>query len=496
MRARFVGARAAPALVVLLGLLAVPGAAAPEPPAAWPILGVDPLKQGTMMEDHACALRHWVEQGISDAVLLHIDTHDDFRTLRPGVAESLNSLRAHADLPSLTPAGCGGTSDLFNEGNFVRAAVALGVVKEVVWVVPFTFLSETDAGDRLQRYLRQAGFSAVERESFRLADGFYRGVVANVPLTICVQEHLPHLGESILLSIDADFFPFAAFYRGFTALSEIRALFSALREARYAVRDVVLSYSVQDGYLPVGLRWIGEAVVELLRDPSLVQSKDPPERWKALQQLALLKTRGEKGEAELLDRALELLANQPHDPALLLYAAEAVVRHGGDEKALTYAVEACKIEKGYCVGLREIGLQLLERGNFAAGSLFFAAGDRLLPGMRYGQLDKGMALVKIGRTSEAMEIFEEINARAGAFPVGFVIGALQELAGDRKAARLSFDKALAVVESSPYISVTHLEIEEAVKRAAAFYREEGLFREAGLLENDSRLRMNNAGEGL
>jgi tetratricopeptide (TPR) repeat protein len=314
-------------------------------------------------------------------------------------------------------------------------------------------------------------------------------------VAICAQERLPRISDPVLLSLDADFFPHAARYRGVTVLTEIRALLSALRDARYAVRDAVVAHSVQDGAVPIELRWAGEAVVEMLRDPSIALQEEPPERWSALQRLTLLKAGGQAKAGELLNVALSLLQRQPHDPALLLFAAEAAAGHGGGDAALAYAEQACRVDRGYCVGLREVGLQLLERGAVDDAAPFFAAAERLLPGMSYGQLDEGILLAKAGRLVEAVATLEKLIAREGAFPVAFLVGAIHVASGDRAAARRSYDLALAALAQSPYAAVTREETAGAIRGAAIFYRDEGLVAQAELLVRDVRLRPSPDGAG-
>lgn len=473
------------AAALALGLGGSALAAAPAPPL--PVLGVDPIAQGTVLENHDCALQHWLERGFSGAVLLHVDTHDDMRPVDERRLAALRELRDRGEIAAMAPRGCGTRTALFNEGNFIRAAAGLGIVREVVWVVPFTFLHEEGATERLARYLDRAGFSSADAATFQLKDGWYRGTVGGLPVTLCDQERLPPLAEPVLLSVDVDYFPFAASYRGHTLIAEIRLFFSAIRQARYAVRDTVVAYSVQSGYLPVRLRWVGDAVAEVLRDPAIGTRAEAPARWKDLQQLELLAAREDAGLLGL-NLAFGLLEKQPHDPALQMYAAETSAVHGSGETALAYAEEACTQDRGYCVGLREIGLRLLERGDVALGLRGFEIGERLLPGMSYGQMDKGLALLGAGRRIEALKALEEIRAREGPFPIGFLIGALWLEAGDRVLARQLFDEALAALEQAPHIGVPNKQVEEAVQRAAAFYREEGLFREAQALAVDPRLR--------
>ena len=292
----------------------------------------------------------------------------------------------------------------------------------------------------------------------------------------------------MLLSLDADYLH-AARYRGITLLTEIRALVASLRDARYTVRDVVVAHSVQGGAMPVELRWAGEAVVELLRDPAIALQQEPPERWNALQRLVLLKAGGRAKEGEMLNVALSLLERQPHDPALLLFAAEAAAGHGGGSAALAYAEQACRVDRGYCVGLREVGLQLLERGAVDDAATFFAAAERLLPGMAYRRIDEGILLATDGRTAAAVATLEKQIEHDGAFPGAFLAGAIHVASGDRAAARRSYDAARAALAKSAHASVTRAEVAGAIGGAAIFYRDEGLAAQAELLERDPRLRL-------
>lgn len=476
-------------LLAVLTFARVPGVAALGPPVPPPVLGVDPLPQGAVVEIHAEALSRWVERGFAGAVLLHIGMNHDLWNIEAGNLAALKALRDRGDIDALARAGRGGLSGLFHDGNFIRAAAGLGVVREVVWVIPFTFLREVDASERLKAFLGREGLSPADVGTFQLADGCYRGTVGNLPVAVCGQDRLPRIDTPVLLSLDIGFIPCAADFHGLTFLTEMRSLFAALRAVRYSVQDAVVAYTVHPQHLPVELRWIGEAVVEILHEPALALADAPPERWTALQQLYLLKVKGPPGEGEMLDMALSLLEKHPHDPALLLFAAEASARHGGGGAALSYAEQACSVDQGYCVGLREIGLQLSDQGNLDAGARFFAAGERLRPGMEYRQFDMGIALWRAGRPVEALDALGKIREHDGAFPSGFVIGAMHAALGDRAAARLSFDNALAVVERTQSIAVSVPEVAQAIQRAAAFYREAGLTREAALLETDPRLQL-------
>jgi len=93
----------------------------------------------------------------------------------------------------------------------------------------------------------------------------------------------------------------------------------------------------------------------------------------------------------------------------------------------------------------------------------------------------------VGKPAEALAALEKLRERDGAFPSAFLIGAIHLFRGDRAAARLSFDAALTAIERLTDVLVARQEIAQVIVTAAAFYREEGLKRQAERLEGDPRL---------
>lgn len=474
---------------MFLILIVAPAFAGAVPSSVLPILGVDPMPQGTIVENHQDALPHWVEAGLTGAVLLHISADSGLRNVAPERMEALKGLSSRRDLAGLHRTGRSGEGRLYDAGSFVRVAAGLGIVREVVWITPLPLMDTEDAAKHLKDYVGRAGLSAEDAETFRPESGCLQGRVGGIPVSLCSQERLPVIRDPVLLSIDASYLLSAASARGIAFTTESRSLFTTLRAARYSAMDTVFAYSGQEGELPPDLRWVGEMVCYTLQNPAVILTDNPPERWAALQALSTFGAGGRQREMEMLGFAIAQLEKQPHDPAFLLYAAEATDRHGGGERALAYAEEACRMDRGYCVGLREVGLRFIERGDVEAGLSFFAAGERLLPGMEYGQFELGIALMKAGRPAEAQEALEKERGKNGAFPSGFLIGVTQLYRGDRAAARVSFDAALAAIERLTDLRVARPEIAQVIATAAAFYREEGLEQRARQLENDPRLRL-------
>ncbi|HEY5999000.1 MAG TPA: hypothetical protein VI078_06800 [bacterium] len=479
------------ALALLLALFAAgraAGGTAAAAPPSLPVLAVDPLPRGIVVESPADVLPHWVAQGVTGAVLLLIDASAGLHDISPENVTALKALQVRGDVEGLFRAGHSGVAGVFHEWNWLRAASVLGVVREMTWIVPFPVPDGDDVGEDLKGFLGTVGLSAGEIASFRPADGCFRGLVGELQAAICSVDRFPRAAAPVVLSVGAEYFSSSARVHGHTELAAIRRLFTALRETRYEVKDAVLVSAMEQGDWPVELRWLGEVVMEALGDPALVVRDEPPERWNVLQRLSLLRLEGAAGEAELLDFGLSLLEKDPHNSALLLFAALASADHGGGSAALSYAEQACSVDPGYCVGLRELGLQFCRKGDFETGGRFLDSAERLRPGMTYRQYDVGIALWGAGRTAEALDALGKVVSRQGASPAGFVVGAMQAALGDRAAARRSFDGAVAALGQLRSMIVTRKEVGDAIVRAAAFYREEGLAEKAQALESDPRLR--------
>jgi len=109
--------------------------------------------------------------------------------------------------------------------------------------------------------------------------------------------------------------------------------------------------------------------------------------------------------------------------------------------------------------------------------------------MTYGQLERGFWLLQdASRRAEALRVFQSLSGGRQAFPAAFLAGALHLSLGDRQSAHLQFDKALEVLRTTPDAQVADPDTARAVQDAARLYREEGLARQAELLEGNPRLR--------
>lgn len=469
-------------------LLGIVRSVALADPAPSPVFGVDPLPAFGELENRTEGLQRWAFRGYDKAVLLHVDTHARARPIGTGQAAVLAAIRSLPAGGSSAPAGFESQAKRSAfETAFVTGAVSLGIVRETYWIVPFDYFRTPDPASSLRADMKAAGFLDEDLHTFALRDGCFRGRAGGAPFAVCGLESLPQIAEPVLLDISADFALSAAAARGTNPVTEYRKLLAAMAARKYAVVDAVLFASVDPGEVPPDLRWVGETMAQALRDPALLASVQPPKRWTLLQSVAMLQGLGNPSEA--LHQILPYLTIHEDDPALQLYAAQAMAGLGNTGEALVHAELACRLHQGYCSGLPWIGLHLFAAGDLDGGERFFSVVGRMRPKLAYGQVARGIALKMAGRLPEALKVFLAVSEGEDAFPGGFLAGGLLSQRGDREGAVQQFDRALDAMRRQPDAEIADPEIAQAIRDAVRLYRAQGLTQRAQVLEDEARLKI-------
>jgi tetratricopeptide (TPR) repeat protein len=263
--------RAALGALGALAVLAGPGCGK-APPAA-PSESESPAPVVHRVENHSSALIVWRRARVRDRVLVHLDGQPDMDWLPDltvaRIAASdpleLGELEQHPYAPG------GRTLDRFGVSNFIYPATRLGIVREVVWVVPDGTLADAAAASALVREVilgRMQMIGLEEARGFHLAGRTVQGTLWGVPVTICELADLPYFAEPVLLDVDLGFFTTHSALTPrvldwpWTTPEEVLA---ALRRKGVRTDRVTISYSTMGGLLPPEDRWLGPALEALLR---------------------------------------------------------------------------------------------------------------------------------------------------------------------------------------------------------------------------------------
>lgn len=439
-----------------------------------PVPNVMKLFDVKVMEDHKEALDHWIKKGFRDAVLVSIDAHDDIqmlstekmnrlkdvyqKTVRSGVSDN-NFMEIESTLPLVT------------NGNFINAAVKLGIIKKVVWIVPSTYRLLQGNRIQLESLLKTYGFPDKDIDTFQMKNGCFSGIAFEVPLDICDVNTLPYLNEPVLLSIDVDFFPPSVTDYDHNIAKSVKHMVKALFNNGYTIRDTVVAYSVNGGFLSTNHRWVGDLTVDLLRSPEMRAQPELTKKYSVLQTADLLLSMHRY--KDLLDYLLPYLKGDEENPAITMYVAKAYYELGEIDKSFAYAKKVCIAENNYCYGLPEIGSSVMNDHGLESSARFFIHGYEMCPKMDYSQFRFALNLKESGRYNEAIKYFKIFKKFHGPFPTDFYIAEAYLLKGDESSAMQYFDSGKSALLKDPS-ALTSFGDPKVIKKAVRFYKENDL----------------------
>jgi tetratricopeptide (TPR) repeat protein len=455
----------------------------------YPVLGTNMIEHVGVFEDHRDALAHWIKKGIRNAVLVNIDAHDDLKRVPPEQMEMVKAAyqQREGDYRDAEVA-LGGYAAVSNS-NFIHAAAKLGIIKKVLWVVPATYDLFSDPGNRLAALLKMYGFRDEDIKTFRIKNGCFIGATDGIPLTICDIRSLPDVSEPVLLSVDVDYFPAMVNDNDSRITDSVKQTFNALFNKGYAIRDAIVAYSVNGGFMDPCYRWVGDLVIDNLRIPGLVSQAGLPDRYFLLQRADLLLMMKRYGE--LLDDLSPFLHDAVAEPAILSYAAKACQGLGETEKSFHYAEKACLSDNRYCYCLPELGTIVLDEKGVDAAERFFVRGYDLCPDMDYGQFRFAMALKEFGRHDDAIKYFKDFRNCYGSFPVDLYIAETFLRKGDERSAMRYYDSCRTELAKNPAVLAGFGDFNK-IENAAVFYDRRGYARYASLLRDSIKFKDNEA----
>lgn len=198
------------------------------------------------MEDHRDAYFFWKKLGVFACTCVHVDAHLDTCEFQ-------------------LPGAAGLQQPEINCGNYLLPAMKEGIVTRLVWVVP-PHLPGLDLLGWVRRELPAWVHPTLsEVLSWTLCQGRVEGTLKGCPLVICTSDNLPALPEPVLLDIDADYFlgPQDEVWQSPLQLKQ--------QLAGLEVQALTVAYSVEGGYTPPALRWLGDQALLAWQDPDRAQ---------------------------------------------------------------------------------------------------------------------------------------------------------------------------------------------------------------------------------
>lgn len=419
---RTISTRLAGTIALFLSALVVAGCAgnpssqrSPERAAAR--VGVDPVPLVHLLENHSSALIAWRRAGARDRVLVHFDGHADLDWIPDDTVARIAAIQPEElETLELHPYALDATvHQRFAIWNFIYPAARLGMVRELVWVVPDGTLEDTASANRLFREIlidKLEMISLEEAQRFQAVGRTIRGQALGLPVLICELADLPAIDEPVLLDLDLDYFTTAsAITMQVTRRPRISPedVLLALQERGIRTDLATISLSTIGGYMPAVNRWMGHYLQDRLRDPST-----EPGPWEAIRREAVADMAEGQYESAIA-RFREIVEASPDD-AGAWYGMSLALADAGEESGASAA-------RDRAVGLDPI---LEHDGLFEGDRLWlnheYEAALALLrtyverhpdgPFTAHAHRRIGGCLMRLRRDDEAIEAYEETIARA------------------------------------------------------------------------------------
>jgi tetratricopeptide (TPR) repeat protein len=374
-------------------------------------VGIDPVRTVQLLENHAGALIVWRRAAVRDRVLVHLDGHADLDwlpdvTIARFAAADADELSAMEQHPYATD---GETLRRFGSRNFIYPAARLGLVRELVWVVPDGTLHAPQASEELVRRLILGKMQMIPLDEARGIhdDGrSIRGTVLGLEVTICELDDLPAFDEPVLLDVDLDYLTTRSVISeevDARPSSTPQALVDRLRGRGIRTDLATIAFSTVGGFVPPQCRWLGPALTSALaRGPDAEL-----DRWKRRAEADEAAAGGRESAAVAAWR--KLAAENPDDGSLWYALALAEARFGRAaaerdararavaadpilEDASLFEADALWLNQSYADALvryREY-LRLRPSGPFVAYALYREAGCLT----RTGRVDDAIATLR------------------------------------------------------------------------------------------------------
>jgi tetratricopeptide (TPR) repeat protein len=237
------------------------------------LIGEESVPAVHVYENHSSALIAWRRAGVRGRILVHLDGHIDYdwlpdETVARIAAASPDELR---ELEHHPYAMDGEAYSRFGIWNFIYPAARLGIVRELVWVVPDGSLQDAFSVSQLARFQL---LDKLQKVKVREAAGLRRdgrvlhGTLLGLPVTICELSDLPDLPEPVLLDFDLDYFTTrSAVTQGVTRgpWTTPEAVIEELHNRGVRTDLVTISLSTIGGFMPPAARWLAPTLRAALR---------------------------------------------------------------------------------------------------------------------------------------------------------------------------------------------------------------------------------------
>lgn len=333
-------------------------------------VGTDPT-EAEFFEQDSFNIPYWFDKGAMDRVLVRFSGYDGMATVDDAALARIKELAEKGGGKPLREAGDFlAEGRLYDASNFVYVAHRLGMVREVVWIMPIFYSVGPDETDTFKQYLASNyPEDKAEIDAIKLSDGVASGSVNGVPVRMMGLQDLKAPDEPVLLDIDASFFQTLYVNEKETgSLSFIAGMFKLLSEAGLDSDAISISASGEDGRAALRFRAFARYFARLLKEPGIIKG-DPPKLWSERADAWRAEMNNPEVAIPIYKRIIE---NFPDDAASRYDLANLYFRLGELEACAVSLGSAAGLDAGYTAAYGQYRDSLASEGEPDVAARFYA----------------------------------------------------------------------------------------------------------------------------
>jgi len=242
--------------------------------------GMDPI-DAVFMEQDSLNIPYWAKGRWKSMILVRLAGSDGTKPVSAAALASIRDMASGGDYNALAAAGDPASGDnLYGPSNVVYVAHALGIIKEVWWVVPSFTSLDVEMLAYFKSHLKGIyPEDSSEIDGIKLDGRMATGTLNGVPVKMVCLEDLTAPGEPVLMDVDASIF--RALYKNekeTSSLAFIAGMFKLLSNSGVNTYSVTVSASGLGEAGSLRFRSFSRYMVRLFNDPGLIDQK-PPALW-------------------------------------------------------------------------------------------------------------------------------------------------------------------------------------------------------------------------
>jgi tetratricopeptide (TPR) repeat protein len=303
----------------------------------------------------------WAENGIRNKTLILVDSMPNIQYEIPDeiLLETKNLIdnnnyKILSNYTGLTKT----LKRLYDSFNYIYAAHRLGIIKEVIWVMPIVESITFDYKDFFKQKLRDnpsLNFTSKDIDSFSFSNNQLIGSIFDIPVTITAIDDLEVPKEPVVLSINLSYLAAFVIDNVRSPIEDITVAFlKALSKKIIKTNYTTIVNSNRTSDVNMRFRFISNILKDMFTNPDLLQR--PKREWIIKQSADHKSAFVAYDEAE--KEYNEILKTTPDDPAIYFQLAILYIKRHELDKASYYIEEAAKRDKYYLLSYTSLMSEL------------------------------------------------------------------------------------------------------------------------------------------